>query len=77
MTQRIDLMVKHRDLQEGPYRPVTPHNLVPASVRLDQVRVPSRLGRVKLQTIPESPWVVKNPRGHRSVRCAPDHAVLY
>jgi hypothetical protein len=37
MAQRIDLMVKQRTQQEGPQRPVTPHSLVPASVRLDQV----------------------------------------
>jgi hypothetical protein len=62
MAQRIDLMVKHRDLQEGPYRSVTQHNLVPASsVRLDQVRAPSRLGRVELEPVAESPGAFADP----------------
>ena len=61
LAQRIDLMVKHRDLQEGPYRSVTTHNLVPASVRLDQVRAPSRLGRVELEPVAASPGAFADP----------------
>ncbi len=61
MAQRIDFMVKHRDLQDGPYRSFTLHDMVLASVRLDQVRAPSRLGRVELEPVAESPGAFADP----------------
>jgi hypothetical protein len=61
MAQRIDLMVKHRDLREGPYRSVTSHSLVSVSVWLDEALAPSRLGRVELEPVAESSRASADP----------------
>jgi hypothetical protein len=61
MTQRIDLMAKHRNLRQGSCRSVTPHGFVPASVWLDQALASSRLGRIELEPVAESSRASADP----------------
>ena len=76
MTQRIDLMVKHRDLREGSYRSVTSRSLVSVFVWLDESLASSRLGRVELEPVAESFGAFADPQGHVPVRCAPNQSIL-
>jgi hypothetical protein len=48
MAERFDPIVKHRALQEGPYRSLVPHDLVLAAVRLPSAST-LRLGRVEIE----------------------------
>jgi hypothetical protein len=76
MAQRIDLVVKHRDLQEGSYRSVTSHSSVSVYVWLDEARAPSHLGRVEMEPVAERLGASADPRGHVSVGCTPDYAIF-